>query len=201
MFPYMVDPNTGEAMYESDDIIAYLFKTYGDGQVPLPLRLGAATVLTAGLGGMARMSKGSQARASTIPDQPVVLWGYEGSPFVKVVRERLCELEIPYLFKSCARGSPKRDEMLEKVGHFQVPFLEVSGPLHIIWKNRKLDCGSMPLPLYHFTLIYKVDGYDKMRYDNISLTFVGVLWDYMEWRNVALYISYVRGAHYNRQNK
>jgi hypothetical protein len=28
-FPYMVDPNTGVAMYESDDIIKYLADTYG----------------------------------------------------------------------------------------------------------------------------------------------------------------------------
>ena len=31
-FPYMVDPNNaGVAMYEADDIIDYLFKTYGSG--------------------------------------------------------------------------------------------------------------------------------------------------------------------------
>ena len=29
MVPYLVDPNTGTAMYESDDIVAYLHKTYG----------------------------------------------------------------------------------------------------------------------------------------------------------------------------
>ena len=29
MVPYLVDPNTGAAMYESADIQAYLLKTYG----------------------------------------------------------------------------------------------------------------------------------------------------------------------------
>ncbi|PWA97670.1 thioredoxin family protein [Artemisia annua] len=29
MFPYMVDPNTGVSMYESDDIIKYLVQKYG----------------------------------------------------------------------------------------------------------------------------------------------------------------------------
>jgi glutaredoxin len=43
-FPYMVDPNTGVSMYESDDIIKYLVDKYGDGQVPLPLKLGFLTV-------------------------------------------------------------------------------------------------------------------------------------------------------------
>jgi glutaredoxin len=48
-FPYLVDPNTGKAMYESDAIVGYLFSEYGDGSVPLPLRLGAATTVTCGL--------------------------------------------------------------------------------------------------------------------------------------------------------
>lgn len=30
--PYLVDPNTGAAMYESDDIVRYLRETYGDRQ-------------------------------------------------------------------------------------------------------------------------------------------------------------------------
>lgn len=30
-FPYMVDPNTKISMYESDDIIRYLFDSYGEG--------------------------------------------------------------------------------------------------------------------------------------------------------------------------
>ncbi len=46
--------------------------------------------------------------------------GYEGSPFCKVVREQLCELELPHLYRSCARGSPKRQELLDKWGSFQV---------------------------------------------------------------------------------
>jgi hypothetical protein len=36
-------------MYESDAIIDYLFNEYGDDQVPLPLRMGYFTTLTAGL--------------------------------------------------------------------------------------------------------------------------------------------------------
>ena len=29
MLPYLVDPNTGAAMFESADIVAYLNRTYG----------------------------------------------------------------------------------------------------------------------------------------------------------------------------
>src|SRR5262249_21079813 len=39
LFPYLVDPNTGTEMYESDDIVRYLFTTYGDGSVPWLLAL------------------------------------------------------------------------------------------------------------------------------------------------------------------
>lgn len=48
-FPYLVDPNTGTAMYESDAIIDYLFKTYGEGLPPLGLRLGPFTAISCGL--------------------------------------------------------------------------------------------------------------------------------------------------------
>src|SRR5262245_50014227 len=30
-FPWLVDPNTGHELYESDDIVRHLFTTYGDG--------------------------------------------------------------------------------------------------------------------------------------------------------------------------
>lgn len=36
-------------MYESDDIVKYLFSNYGDGQVPWGLSLGFFTTLSCGL--------------------------------------------------------------------------------------------------------------------------------------------------------
>jgi hypothetical protein len=49
-FPYMVDPNTGTSMYESDDIINYLFDNYGPGASEVPWFLqGPLAILTAGL--------------------------------------------------------------------------------------------------------------------------------------------------------
>lgn len=47
--PMLMTPPPGKQMYESDAIIEYLFNEYGDGQVPLPLRMGYFTTLTAGL--------------------------------------------------------------------------------------------------------------------------------------------------------
>ncbi|KAL5682249.1 hypothetical protein ACJX0J_008634, partial [Zea mays] len=166
-FPYMVDPNTGVAMYESDDIIKYLADTYGasldlcvkrivsfyplprphfwhwvcplkvssyndltdlthlclfflgDGTVPIMLSLGLLTAITAGLATLGRIGKGNSYIASKVPPQPIEIWACEGSPFCKLVRETLVELELPHLLHSCARGSPKRQEFFKKKGLFQ----------------------------------------------------------------------------------
>lgn len=123
-FPYMVDPNTGTAMYESDDIIKYLVQKYGDGSIPFTLSLGLLTTLTEGFAMIGRMGKGSSYTPSKLPPKPLELWAYEGSPFCKIVREVLVELELPHIVRSCARGSPKRQILFEKVGHFQAPYIE-----------------------------------------------------------------------------
>ena len=141
--PYLIDPNTDTEMPESDDIIAYLFRTYGSGggagdatsstgDVPLGLRLGPLTNLTCAIAMAPRMGKGqSYVKSKFTADEsgynlrPLWLWGYEASPFVAVVREQLCALEIPHVYRSCARGSAKRQTIFEKEGQFQVPYLEV----------------------------------------------------------------------------
>ncbi|AQK51634.1 hypothetical protein Zm00014a_010309 [Zea mays] len=123
-FPYMVDPNTGVAMYESDDIIKYLADTYGDGSVPIMLSLGLLTAITAGLATLGRIGKGNSYTASRIPPQPIEIWAFEGSPFCRLVRETLVELELPHLLHSCARGSLKRQEVFKKKGVFQAPYIE-----------------------------------------------------------------------------
>ncbi|KAG6541619.1 hypothetical protein Mapa_017012 [Marchantia paleacea] len=123
-FPYMVDPNTGVSMYESDDIIKYLVENYGDGSVPLALSLGPITTITAGLAMLGRAGKGGKYTPSQLPAEPLRLWAYEPSPFCKIVRETLVELELPHYYYSTARGSTKRDELLLRTGHFQVPYLE-----------------------------------------------------------------------------
>ncbi|CAI0462269.1 unnamed protein product [Linum tenue] len=123
-FPYMVDPNTGVSMYESDAIIKYLVDKYGDGRVPLMLSLGLLTTLTAGFAMIGRMGRGQSYIPSKLPPKPLELWAYEGSPFCKLVREVLVELELPHIYRSCARGSPKRQILYAKTGHFQAPYLE-----------------------------------------------------------------------------
>ena len=125
-FPYMVDPNTGTAIYESDDIISYLWDSYGPegSTVPKSLTLGFLTTLSCGLAMAPRLGKGSRKTPSTPPPKPIVYWGYEASPFCKVGREKLVELEIPHIQRCVARGSPKRQELFNAKGLFQVPYIE-----------------------------------------------------------------------------
>jgi glutathione S-transferase len=128
--PCMVDPNgDGAAMYESDDIIDYLFDRYGPGKDAVPWLLkGPFALWTCAFASFARGLAGNRLAPNARPDntrmQPLKLWGYEGSPFVKPVREALCGLGLPHTMVNSARGSANRDRMVAATGRFQVPYLE-----------------------------------------------------------------------------
>jgi glutathione S-transferase len=123
MFPYLVDPNTGEEMYESDEIVRYLFDRYGDGRVPMMLAMGPITDVNSVLAGLARPGLGGYYRKAEQPREPLELYSFEASPFCRVVRERLCTLELPYILHNVAKGSPSRAAFVERSGKMQVPYL------------------------------------------------------------------------------
>lgn len=103
-FPFLVDPNTGAHLYESTDIIEYLFVTYGRRDVPLRWQAETLQKLTSTVAGIPRLTAGGRARTSRErPVQLLELYSFESSPFARVVRERLCELEIPYILRSAGR--------------------------------------------------------------------------------------------------
>jgi glutathione S-transferase len=122
-FPYLVDPNTGHEMYESDDIVRYLWTSYGAGGVPWSLSLGPLTLAGSGLASGWRLWRGEFARPSRAPAQPLELWSFEASPFSRLAREALCELELPYLLHNVAKGSGKREAFIARAGKMQVPYL------------------------------------------------------------------------------
>lgn len=122
-FPWFVDPNSGVSMYESDEIVKYLFRTYGDGDVPFLLRLGPLTNVTALSASIWRVGLGHFARPSKAPEKPLELWSFEASPFCRIVREELSVLEIPYRLHNVAKGSPSRQAFLARSGRMMVPFL------------------------------------------------------------------------------
>ena len=123
MFPYLVDPNTGKAMYESDDIVAYLYATYGSGSVPFLSTGGLVFQASSAIASAWRLTAGMRAEPSIAPVEPLELWSFEASPFCRIVRETLCTLEIPYLLHNVGKGSPSRDAFVQRSGKMQVPFL------------------------------------------------------------------------------
>jgi glutathione S-transferase len=59
--------------------------------------------VSSGFATVSRGGAGSRARPSREPKEPLVLYSIESSPFARLARETLCELEIPYLLKSTGR--------------------------------------------------------------------------------------------------
>jgi glutathione S-transferase len=143
-FPLLVDPNTGRTLYESADIVEYLAQTY-DGRIGSARGLmRALKVTSSSLASAAQFGQGLRARPSRSAAQPLELYSFETSPYSRLVRERLCELELPYLLRSTGKGAPKdigppavrdrwfkseqgtsrnRTALLARAGHVQVPYL------------------------------------------------------------------------------
>jgi glutathione S-transferase len=122
-FPWLVDPNTGQEMYESDDIVRHLYARYGDGSVAWTLALGPLTLASASLASAFRPVSGIRVRPSRAPERPLELWSFEASPYCRLVREALCSLEIPYVLHNVAKGSPRREAFVARSGKMQVPYL------------------------------------------------------------------------------
>lgn len=144
LFPFLVDPNTGRQLHESADIVDYLRETYADRRTRksgLDRRL---KVASSSLASAARPGRGLRARPSKAPAQPLELYSFEASPFSRLVREALCELELPYTLRSTGKGAwtdmgpasfrdklfkgPKetgrnRIALAARTGHVQVPYL------------------------------------------------------------------------------
>jgi glutathione S-transferase len=142
-FPFLVDPDSGESMYESADIIDYLYRRYGGRAAP-PRLLRPLDVSSSVLAGIPRVRAGSQARPSKAPKRPLELFSFESSPYSRRVRELLSELELPYLLRSTGKarwqdlGPPmiratlfpdlpvagrNRIELLARAGKVQLPYL------------------------------------------------------------------------------
>src|SRR5262249_17754225 len=122
-FPYLVDPNAGKEMYESDDIVRHLFTRYGDGIVPRSLALWPLVDMASTFASTARLGIGSRYRRAREPKAPLQLWSFEASPYCRIAREALSELELPYFLHNVAKGSPKRDGFVRRAGKMQVPYL------------------------------------------------------------------------------
>ncbi|MEL6342921.1 MAG: glutathione S-transferase N-terminal domain-containing protein [Myxococcota bacterium] len=124
MFPYLVDPNTDVEMYESADIVRYLFERYGDGPPPASL-VGPLFPLSSQLASLMRLGMGAFYRGDPkkAPEQPMVLYGMEASPYTRIVREALCELELSYLLQPTPTKGQRWGALRERSGKAMVPYL------------------------------------------------------------------------------
>jgi glutathione S-transferase len=122
-FPYLVDPNAGVEMYESDAIVRHLFVRYGDGGVPALLAIPVLRDVTSALAGLPRVGRGSHYRPARQPELPLELYSFEASPFSRLAREVLCTLELPYRLHNVAKGSPSRAAFRDRSGRMMVPWL------------------------------------------------------------------------------
>ena len=123
-FPYLIDENTGTAMYESGAIAAYLHKTYG-GRRSLMWLLGPIDVFLSQLAVAIRLAAGTFRRRSIAPVNPLQFVGAERDLRARLVKEQLCEMEIEYLWRSREEGvagpcllDPNKDQ--EIVGGFAI---------------------------------------------------------------------------------
>eukprot|EP01038_Epipyxis_sp_PR26KG_P015566 gene15566-21019_t len=132
--PFMIDTGATEVtakngMFESDAIIEYLFETYGPGKSYIPWTLkGDFATQTCIIAGQVRGFAGSRLLPNSRKDlnriKPIEFWGYESSPYCKIVRETLSSLGLAHKMINCGRGSANRDVLYKKTGYFQVPFIE-----------------------------------------------------------------------------
>lgn len=125
-FPFLVDPNTGVEMFESEDIIDYLAETYGGGRSTLGKLASPVNTATAVAAGLFR-HRGARLRGgldgSNRPEEPLVLYNFEASPYCRKVRETLDELGLDALVKNVAKKSKRRPELIERGGNMLVPYL------------------------------------------------------------------------------
>lgn len=150
-FPFLVDENTGDKLYESQDIIAHLFKHYSaDAKVPtmytiyppIPVAAIAGTVINGLYGAVAAGINKKKVK----PEKLLELWSFEASPFSRVVRGKLTELELPYVLHNVAKerwqdqgpavlrlkpgqyqplaGGKREKVMVRLGGRVQLPYLE-----------------------------------------------------------------------------
>ncbi|KAL9321564.1 hypothetical protein ACSQ67_009617 [Phaseolus vulgaris] len=117
-FPFLIDKKKGISMYESGDIVKYLFEQYGEGRSPSSGLL-ESTIFTGWMPTILRAGRGMTRWVYSRPDPPpgkLELFSYENNPKARIVREALCELELPYILQNVGEGSHRMNLLLDASG-------------------------------------------------------------------------------------
>ncbi len=143
--PFLHDPNTGIGYYGSNRIIAYLYESYAKRRLPLKWRkAGAVQNLSSSLASLPGAGHEIQIASAKEPRKKLELYSFESSPFARLVREKLCDMEIAYIVRQCGRTTaaewvpppvreklgmtlepelPNRRYLLENTGRMAIPYL------------------------------------------------------------------------------
>lgn len=143
--PVMVDSNSDARLVGAEQIIAHLYENYKGSAVPESLKVSTKKLALSRISSLVRLNAGVKARPSSPATEPLVLYSFESSPYSRVVRELLCELELPYFLINLGKQqradmgpaklrmnigpykpleNSKREAFHKKHGNVQVPYLE-----------------------------------------------------------------------------
>ena len=122
-FPFLVDNAAGVSIEGSQSICDHLMEEYGSYIEPLE----PPPILLLALPDLFRWERGQTVppamRGKSPPAKPLKLYSYEGNQFCRLVREVLCELDLPYELRSTGKGSSRREELKELSGKTTAPYL------------------------------------------------------------------------------
>lgn len=142
--PFLFDPNSNTKLTGGQAISEHLFNAYAQRPTPAALQVQGANLLQSEKATALRKDAGLQKQPSKPAQQLLTLYSFESSPFSRLVREKLCELELAYtlinlskqkvsdvgpaaLHLSWGKYKPlentKRAEFHAQHGNVQVPYL------------------------------------------------------------------------------
>lgn len=121
--PMLEDPNAGLRLRGSREIVRHLHATYGTRARSGFLAFPPVRVVLGVSQRLLTNQRGAHARPSKAPEKPLELWSFEASPYCRLVRATLSELELPYRLHNVAKDSAKRPEFLARAGRLQFPYL------------------------------------------------------------------------------
>ncbi|AJR08367.1 hypothetical protein C9J03_12675 [Photobacterium gaetbulicola] len=142
--PVFVDNNQSKAMYGAKSILKHLNQHYGSVSTSTSLLGRVTNQVSSTLVSSVRFNTGTHAQPSHQPQLPLVLYSFESSPYARLVREKLCELELTYILVNLGKQqiadmgpaamrwslkpyqplpNTKREAFFKQYGNVQVPFL------------------------------------------------------------------------------
>ena len=142
--PYLIDRDLETEAEGLQACVAHVLQTYAkQGRARASVDTLAAR-LSSRLASTLRGDAGLQVKPSRLPRRPLELYSFESSPYSRLVRERLCELQLPWILRNFGKeqradwGPPnlrftlepwqpkpggRRAQMQAATGKAQVPYL------------------------------------------------------------------------------